>query len=224
MKAFLEKNLVIVLAVLGGFLALAVAFNLILVGQLASVRDDVDAFAEEVATARGEVESLQGALVLFTTQAGQLQSALSDLGPTVGTSINDAVEGLRTFRTSTIEFDLPIDQTVPISTEIVIDRALQVPIQTTLPVDEVIETEITIDGPFGIDIPLNVTVPIQLDFPIDLDVPIPINETVPIETSIPVNLTVPISIPVEGTELATLAASLEQGLASLLEVLEGLAG
>jgi hypothetical protein len=97
-----------------------------------------------------------------------------------------------------------------------------VPINTILPIDETIDTTIQVNGPFGIDIPLDITVPIALDLPIDLAVAIPINETVPIDTSIPVNLTVPIEVQVQGTELATLAASLRQGLISLQEVLTGL--
>ena len=52
--------------------------------------------------------------------------------------------------------------------------------------------------------------------------PIPVNETIPINTSIPVNLTVPIEVKVEGSELATLAASLRLGLISLRDVLAGL--
>ena len=224
MKAFLERNLVAVLAVMGAFVVIAVVLNAIAVGQLSSARADIDDLTSDLEAARTEVESLQGALVLFTAQAGELQSALGELGPTVGGAIDEAIDGLATFRTSTIEFDVPINQTIPISTSLALDRTIDVPIKTTLPVDETFDTEITIEGPFGIDIPLNVTVPIQLDFPIDLVVPIPINETVPIDTSIPVNLTVPISVPVEGTELATLATSLEQGLASLRDVLTGLSG
>ena len=64
--------------------------------------------------------------------------------------------------------------------------------------------------------------PLALDLPIDLDVAIPVNETIPINTSIPVNLSVPIEVQVQGTELATLASSLREGLISLREVLAGL--
>ena len=91
-----------------------------------------------------------------------------------------------------------------------------------LPIDETIDTTIRVKGPFGIDIPLDITVPIALDLPIDLAVAIPINETIPINTSIPVNLSVPIEVQVQGTELATLASSLRQGLLSLRDVLTGL--
>ena len=52
--------------------------------------------------------------------------------------------------------------------------------------------------------------PIKLDLPIDLQVAIPVNETVPINTEIPVSLDVPISIDIAETELAELAAALQQ--------------
>ncbi len=222
MKEFLERNIVTVLTVVGGLVLASLVLNVVLIGQVGSVRADVDALADDVTAARTEVEELRGTVALFSAQAGALQSALADLGPTVGAALDEAVAGLETFRTSTIAFDVPINETIPISTTLDIDRTVQVPIQTTLPVDETIDTRITIDGPFGIDIPLDVTVPIVVDFPIDLTVPIPINETVPIDTSIPVDLTVPIAIPVAGTELATLAESLQRGLESFRDVVAGL--
>lgn len=224
MKAFVERNIVAVLGALAGLATVAVALNLVVVGQLSSARTDIDALTGQLEEARAEVENLQGTLVLFSTQAGQLQSALGDLGPTVGAAIDEAVAGLDTFRTSTISFDVPINESIPISTQLALDRNIDVPIQTTLPIDEVIDTEITVAGPFGIDIPLSVTVPILLDLPIDLTVAIPISETIPIDTTIPVDLTVPISVPVEGTELASLADSLGTGLRSLRDVLTSLGG
>jgi hypothetical protein len=49
-----------------------------------------------------------------------------------------------------------------------------------------------------------------------------VNETIPIEANVPVKLDLPIAIEVGETELATLAASLAEGLRSLEEVLTGL--
>ena len=46
--------------------------------------------------------------------------------------LDEAIAGLETFGTSTLEFDVPIDENVPIDTEVVIDRTFEVPIKTTL--------------------------------------------------------------------------------------------
>lgn len=221
MKSFVERNLATVIAVLGGLIVASLVLNLVLI-SLVDRSSDIDALADELAEARTEVEELRGSLELFSLQAGALQSALGDLGPTASAALDEAVAGLEIFRTSTIEFEIPINETLAISTEFSLDRTIQVPIRTTLPINETIDTDITIDGPFGIDIPLSITVPIVLDLPIDLTVDIPINETVPINTSIPVDLVVPISIPVAGTDLAALAESLQQGLESLRVVLADL--
>jgi hypothetical protein len=221
MKSFVERNLATVIAALGGLIVASLVLNLVLISQV-DRSSDIEALADQLDEARTEVEELRGSLELFSIQAGALQNALGDLGPTASAALDEAVAGLETFRTSTIEFEIPINERLAISTEFSLDRTIQVPIRTTLPINQTIDTDITIDGPFGIDIPLSITVPIVLDLPIDLTVDIPINETVPINASIPVDLVVPISIPVAGTDLAALAESLQQGLESLRVVLADL--
>jgi EmrB/QacA subfamily drug resistance transporter len=214
-----------VAAIVGGLVAvtlLTLVVCLVMLARVSSTQSDLDAVQAELVDTRAEMEQLRGGVALFSSQATVLQNQLAELAPTVQAGLDEAVAGLIEFETSTILFNVPINEVIPISTEVVLDRTIDVPINTILPIDETIDTTIQVNGPFGIDIPLDITVPIALDLPIDLAVAIPINETVPIDTSIPVNLTVPIEVQVQGTELATLAASLRQGLISLQEVLTGL--
>lgn len=212
-------------AIVGGLVAvtlLTLAVSLVMLARVASTQSDLEAVQAELVDTRAEIEQLRGGVALFSTQASQLQGQLAELAPTVQAGLDEAVAGLIEFETSTIIFNVPINEVIPISTEVVLDRTIDVPINMVLPIDETIDTTIRVKGPFGIDIPLDITVPIALDLPIDLAVAIPINETVPINTSIPVNLSVPIEVQVQGTELATLASSLRQGLLSLRDVLTGL--
>lgn len=219
---FLTRNAAVIVGGLVAVTLLTLVLSLLMLGRVNSTQDDLDAIQGELTDTRAEIEQLRGGVAIFSSQATLLQGQLAELAPTVEAGLDEAVAGLVEFETSTILFNVPINETIPINTEVVLDRVLQVPINTILPIDETIDTTIRVSGPFGIDIPLDITVPIVLDLPIDLMVDIPINETIPITTAIPVNLSVPIEVGVEGTELAKLASSLRQGLISLRDVLVGL--
>lgn len=219
---FLTRNVAAIVGGLALVTLLTLVVSLLMLARVGSTRSDLEAVQAELVDTRAEMEQLRGGVALFSSQATLLQGQLAELAPTVQAGLDEAVAGLIEFEQSTILFNVPINEVIPISTEVVLDRTLDVPINTILPIDETIDTTIQVNGPFGIDIPLDITVPIALDLPIDLAVAIPIYETVPIDTSIPVNLTVPIEVQVQGTELANLAASLRQGLLSLQEVLTGL--
>ena len=191
---------------------------------LVDVANDIAAVEEANAVLRQDLDNVRGGVAIFTDQALALQQQLAALAPTIGASLDEAIDGLSSFKTATLAFDVPINQQVPIHADFVLDRVIEVPIKTELPINESFDTTITIQGPFGIDIPLDVTVPVNLTVPVDIVVPIAVRETIPIDTSISVDLTVPIAFPVEGTELATLATSLETGLMALHDVLLSLAG
>ena len=218
----LAKRPAAVLGILAALTVLAVVAALFAMNRASAATAELAAVEAELEATRADMEQLRGGVALFSAQATLLQGQLAELAPQVTAGLDEAVAGLTEFEESTIVFDVPINEVVPISTEVVLDRTLQVPINTVLPINETIETTITVAGPFGIDVPLDITVPLDLDLPIDLDVAIPVNETIPIETSIPVDLQVPISVDVAGTELAELAASLRQGLISLRDVLSSL--
>jgi EmrB/QacA subfamily drug resistance transporter len=221
-RNFLTRHVAAIVGVLVAVTLLTLVVSLMMLARVGRTQDDLETVEAELVDTRAEMEQLRGGVALFSSQATVLQAQLAELAPTVQAGLDEAVAGLTEFETSTILFDVPINEVIPISTEVVLDRTIDVPINMILPIDETIDTTIRVSGPFGIDIPLDITVPIALDLPIDLAVAIPVNETIPINTSIPVNLTVPIEVQVQGTELATLAASLRQGLLSLQEVLTGL--
>ncbi len=219
---FITRNAAIVVGGLIVVTLLSLAVSLLMLARVNDTNSQLETIQAELVDTRAEMEQLRGGVALFSSQATLLQNQLGELAPTVTAGLDEAVAGLTEFEASTIMFNVPINETIPINAEVVLDRVIQVPISTVLPINETIDTTIVIQGPFGIDIPLDITVPILLDLPVDLNVAIPINETVPIDTAIPVNLTVPIEVPVQGTELATLASSLRQGLISLRDVLAGL--
>jgi EmrB/QacA subfamily drug resistance transporter len=169
-----------------------------------------------------DLARVEAGAALFASQVTGFQNELTELAPNVSAGLDEAIAGLETFGTSTLEFDVSIDEEVQIDTQVVIDRTIRVPITTTLPIKDSFETTIEIDGPFGIDVPLDVTVPVDIDVPIDLELSIPVNETIPVGANVPVKLDVPIRVAVSDTELAELATALAAGLRSFQEVLAGL--
>ncbi|MDH3752810.1 MAG: MFS transporter [Acidimicrobiia bacterium] len=196
---------VMAVLVVGALVLVAVLF-----GQLQQTKDDL---------ARVEAGS-----ALFASQVSGFQQQLADLEPLVSEGLDDAIEGLDAFRTSTLEFTVAIDEEVTIETEIVLDREISVPINESLPIRQTFDTTISVDTPLGFSVPVDVSVPIDVDVPIELDLNIPVNETVPVSTTVPVKLDVPITVDVADTELAALAASLSDGLASFDGLLAGLGG
>jgi EmrB/QacA subfamily drug resistance transporter len=209
-QSWLHRHLAIVLGAFALILVGAFAFIAVLVNRLDQTNKDLD--------------RVEAGSALFAAQVTGFQTKLAELAPQVSQGVDEAIAGLETFGTSTIEFDVPIDQNIAINTEVVIDRDIEVPIKTTLPIKDSFDTTIKVAGPFGIDIPLDVTVPVDIDVPIDLTVTVPINETVPIDANVPVKLNVPIRVEVGDTELAELTKSLAAGLRSLQAILAGLGG
>ena len=214
MKDLVARNIAAVSIGLGALLVISLIINVVLLGRVGAMDSRITQNADDLA----RVEIGAG---LFASEVTGLQEQLSQLAPQVGRGLDEAVAGLDSFRSSTIEFEVPIDEDIAIDAEIVLDRTLDVPIQTTFAIDQVIDTTITIAGPFDTQIPLDVTVPVQLDVPVDLRIPFAINETIPISAQVPVLLTVPIAVDVAGTELASLADALGEGLAAFGDLIAG---
>lgn len=182
----------------------------------------VQATEDELEVTRADLERVEAGAAIYASQLNGFVETIGELGPEIDDGLDQAITEIEEFATSTIEFDVAIDQTISINENFAIQRNVEVPINTSIPINEEVQTTITIDGPFGIDIPLDITVPIDLDVPIDLTVDIPIDEEIPIDVDVPVKLDVPIVIEIEGTELQTLTQSLIEGLRAFQEGLSGL--
>lgn len=220
----MNGNRTITPMIIGAAIALAIlaGTTIFLITKVDSLSTALVAAEDRQNQLEADMARVEGGAAIYAAQVTAFQDQLGDLGPVIDSALTEAVVGIDEFGTSTITFNVAIDEVVPISAEVVLDRTIDVPISTTIPIDEQFDTTITINGPFGVDIPLDITVPIQLDLPIDLDVAIPVNETIPVDAEVPVNLDVPIEIDISETELASLAAALAQGLESFREMAAGL--
>ena len=207
-------------AVLAGFMVL-------LLGSLALslwMFTRVQAAEDELATTQADLARVESGAALYASQVNGFVETVNGIGPSIDEGLDQAVTGLEDFGTSTIDFDVSIDETVSISETFELKRTVEVPSNTSIPFDVEVETTVTVNGPFGVDIPIDITVPVNIDVPVDLTVDVPIDESVPIDVDVPVKLDVPISIDVEGTELEALTTSLVEGVRAFHEGLDGLTG
>ena len=210
MPSWLYRHLGIVLGAFGVLLIGALVWIAILMSQVRDTRQDLD--------------RVEAGAAIFAAQVQGFQAKVSELAPNVSAGLDEAIAGLESFGSSTVEFSVPIDENVQFATSVVIKRDIEVPIKTTLPIHESFDTTIKVNGPFGIDVPLDVNVPVNIEVPIDLVVTVPIDETIPVNADVPVKLDVPINVDVSNTQLAELAKALAAGLSSFKEVLAGLGG
>lgn len=185
-------------------------------------RSQVNELSERVDALQTELDRVeQGAAgsAIVATQVLELTDRLAQIQPTIATGLDEAIVELDNFGTSSLEFSVPIDETVIIDTTIDLKRDFSFPINERLPIDETVSTTIEVDTGLGFDVPVDVTVPVKIDVPIDLDVDVPIDETVPIQAEVPVNLDVPIKIDMADTELSDLAEQLANGLRNVSDLL-----
>lgn len=227
----LGRRINVLIGIVAVLLVGALAMIALLSARVADAEDDaiaarseLDATRAELLATRQDLDRVEAGAALYASQITGFQEQLVALEPQVSAGVEEAIAGLRTFGDSKLEFDVNIDEVIPIDTEVVIKRNVEVPIRTSIPINETIETTIQVDTRLGFSVPIDVTVPVDLSVPIDLVVEIPIDETVPINEEFAVKLAVPIEIDVSETALAELTDSLAAGLESLQKVLTGLAG
>jgi hypothetical protein len=223
-RDFVDRWLVQLVVGLGVLAIAAIGVSVAAIAVAKSADDEVAQARAELASSQEDVERLRAAVRDFVGEAQSLQDQLSAAGPAMSQALAEAISGLETFGTSTIELDVAVSDTVSVNSAFEIDRTLQVPIQLTLPVDETIETTIVVDTPVGVDIPVDVRVPLQLELPVEVTVSIPIKETIPVTAEVPIELDVPVKLDVASTELGDLTASLASGLGSLETLLAALEG
>ncbi len=216
---------VVVGAGLAAALIVALAAALVITLQRVNqVSDDLAEVRADQAATAADLSRVEAGSALFAAQVQGITGQFIELQPTLEAGLDDAIDGIEEFASSTLEFTVSVDEVIDISTDVVIQRTIEVPINATVPINETIETTIRIATPLGFDVPVDVTVPVAIDVPIDLDIAIPIDETVPINVEVPIAVDVPVSVSVAETELAPLAQSLANGLRQLQTILEELTG
>lgn len=142
------------------------------------------------------------------TIAANLQDQVENTGTLTRFAVTAITEQLSQLVTQTITLTVPINQQIPVATNVQLDETFEVPIQTTVPISTVIDVPVQL----GILGEITLDVPINLSVPIDLVVNVPFSEEIPINTTVPIVMDVPVVISLRDTPLA---AQLEEWQATL---------
>jgi len=110
-----------------------------------------------------------------------------------------------------VSFSIPIEQTVPISVVVPIQRTITVPIDTVVPIDT--EVTVAISTPLGEQ---RFAVPIQASVPVKKDIVVTIDEQIPITTQIEVAFDAPVVIDLGDAAFAGLWRTIGERLDALL--------
>lgn len=134
-------------------------------------------------------------------------------------SVRESIEVLENLQTRVINYEVQIDETLPVKTDVPIDMTVPIRLQD----DFEINTSVTASIPAGPLGSIPVRVPISTTVPIDKTFNIEINQVLTIDTTIPVKFNVPLSFSVQQLGLfATIEETkarlqlLEQSLSSPL--------
>lgn len=103
--------------------------------------------------------------------------------------ISQFAEGVQQAKSTTVLYNIPIDQQMPINLDIPIQRTIVVPIQTDIRINQTIN--VPIDTGFGV---ANLPIPIDATIPVSITVPIKIKESIPVSTTVPIRFSVPFQV------------------------------
>jgi hypothetical protein len=146
--------------------------------------------------------SLAANLWLITTLLGVRRQA--------GQGALTAARAVGDLRQSSIDYQVHVQQFVPIVLSVPISQTVKVPINTTLAIDT--EATIPLETPIGT---FPITIPIRAAVPVALQPEVPLRLTVPVSTTVPVELDVPIHLAIADTALGESLGRAQQSLTSL---------
>jgi len=148
------------------------------------------------------------------------QRQVREMAQMADLAMTQAVADLNELRQTTINITIPVNQKIPIKTEVPFKDTIKVPIHTTIPIDDKIQTQIFIKMPdFGVDVPIDVSIPVKLDVPVNMEVSVPIDRKIAIDTTIDLALDVPIALNIGETEFAGYIDRLRLTLMSFSETI-----
>jgi len=125
-------------------------------------------------------------------------------------ALDAAIKGVSDLRQERIEYELAIDQEVPLQADILLSQPLEVPISTTIPIRTTFDTTVNLTLQ-GLEVPVEVAIPVDLQVPLKVQVPVDVGQF-PVSTTVPLHTRLPIMIEISETPLADYLLRLQQEL------------
>jgi hypothetical protein len=134
----------------------------------------------------------------------------------VGIVASNAAVAVGQLRTTTIDYPVHIQQSLPISITLDYREDINVPISVTVPIDVQVSVPLrTPLGVFPINVPVVTNIPISLTTVVPLDVSIPISMTIPVDVAFPIFVDLsdtPLGESLSGAELYLLDLAADLGV------------
>ena len=125
-----------------------------------------------------------------------------------------AAQTVAALRTSSFDYTVHVEQSLPVSLTIPFDTVVNVPISTTLPIDTQFSFSLhTLVGDFPVNIPVQALVPVNLVSQVPVHLAVPISTTVPVVIDAPIHIDLGQSV--FGTSLGPTQTYLERMAAEL---------
>ena len=107
----------------------------------------------------------------------------------MGLAASSAALAIGSLRTTSLDYTVPIRETLPVSFTVSYRQNFTVPISTTIPID--LDLTVPLETPLGtfpINVPVVTTIPINLAPTVPLSLAVPVSVTVPISVSVPIHI------------------------------------
>jgi hypothetical protein len=121
-------------------------------------------------------------------------SVLREARRQVGIAAGNASVGVAQLADGSIDYNVEIHETLPVSMSIGYEDEITVPISVTLPIST--EVEVPLRTPLGV---FPIRVPVITSFPVRLNPVVPISVELPISTTVPVDVEFPIHVAIRDT-------------------------
>jgi hypothetical protein len=121
-------------------------------------------------------------------------SVLREARRQVGVAASNAAIGVGQLADGSIDYDVEIHESLPVSMTIGYEDEIAVPISVTLPIST--EVSVPLRTPLGT---FPIVVPVITSFPVRLNPVIPISVELPISTTVPVDVAFPIHVEIRDT-------------------------
>lgn len=147
---------------------------------------------------QAQYEASNGKAGQALTMANDIQGQIDATTVMAGVAVDYVAQQLKALETETFEFNIPIDQQIPIDVSVPFSDEFNFPLDMNIPINTTVNIPVQMGllGTFDLDIPINTSIPFKMD------IVVPINQQFDVNTVVPIKMNFPISIAVQDLPIA----------------------